>query len=76
MIDDVIISEQAEKAWIAHMLEVAKSGVLKGLKEKDIPDEDTRLNKDGDLEIFIEIPNRVEISMKVPKEHWKFKHQG
>ena len=37
---------------------------------KKIPDEQGRVEKDGSLTVFVKLPNGVEVSMSVPKDHW------
>ncbi|MCC6323911.1 hypothetical protein IT400_03930 [Candidatus Nomurabacteria bacterium] len=51
-----------------------KSGRIKNIKISDIPDEQFRILENGDGEIFVQMPDGIEIVFPVPKGHW-FWHQ-
>jgi len=56
--------EFAERALVA----LAEAGIT--VDPKAIPDEQGRVEADGSLTIFVEIPNVGEVSMSIPKGQW------
>lgn len=74
MIDSVLLSTDAVRQWHKLVKAVSESGALSGCKPEEIPDEDARILNNGDLEIFVKLPNNKEITMIVPKEEWSWIH--
>lgn len=76
-LDRISISLEVYNAWKKHVVVKVvewyeKSDRLKGLNISNIPDEQFRLLENGDGEIFLMMPDKIEIVLHVPKGHWGF----
>lgn len=76
-LDKISISFEVYNAWKKYVVVMVvewyeKTGKLKGINISDIPDEQFRLLENGDGEIFLLMPDEVEIVLHVPKGHWGF----
>jgi hypothetical protein len=74
-LDCISISLEVYNAWKKYVVVKVvewyeKSGRLKNIKVSQIPDEQFRLLENGDGEIFVMMPDNIEIKLLVPKGHW------
>jgi len=74
-LDLISLSLEIFTAWKYHVAKKVvewyrDSGRLKNINPSEIPDEQFRVYENGDGEIFIMMPDNVEISLPVPKGHW------
>ena len=74
-LDEIMISLQIFEIWKYHVTKKVvewyqKSGEIKNINPSKIPDEQFRVLENGDGEIFLTMPDGIEISLLVPKEHW------
>lgn len=72
-LDEIMLSQAAAAAWYEMAGRVATAlqhiGKMRG-KTLSIPDERARVNDDGTLTIFVNIPGIIDVSMDVPAENW------
>ena len=76
-LDRISISFEVYNMWknyaIVRVVEwYEKSGRLEELNISEISDEQFRELENGDGEIFILMPDNIEIILRVPKGHWGF----
>ncbi len=76
-LDLIAVSPQIFNAWKNHVIvKVAEwydlSGRLENINISEIPDEQFNELENGDGEIFITMPDKVEIILNVPKGHWSW----
>jgi hypothetical protein len=74
-LDRISISLEVYNVWKKYVVVKVvewyeKSGRLKGIDISQIPDEQFRELENGDGEIFLMMPDKVEIVLHVPKGHW------
>ena len=69
-LDETLISPVMFRAYQAFAERVAATLVGSGVDPRSIPDEQGRIEANGSLTIFVQLPNGIEVSMSVPKEHW------
>jgi hypothetical protein len=74
-LDRISISLEVYNMWKKHIIVKVvewyeKSGRLKNIEISQIPDEQFRLLENGDGEIFVRMPDNIEIKLLVPKGHW------
>ena len=74
-LEKISISLDVYGTWKNHVTKKViewyqKTGRLKNIKLSEIPDEQFRVLENGDGEIFLKMPDGVEITLSVPKEHW------
>lgn len=75
-LDEVMLSSDAAAAWyeMAGRVAVALQRIGKmRAKTLSIPDERARVNDDGTLTIFVNIPDVIDVSMPVPVGHWGYR---
>jgi pyruvate formate-lyase activating enzyme-like uncharacterized protein len=75
-LDEVMLSQDAAVAWheMAGRVAVALQHIAKMGKEiPQIPDERARVNDNGTLTIFVNIPGVIDVSMEVPGGHWSYR---
>jgi hypothetical protein len=76
-LDGIILSEAAVVAWheMAGKVAIALQHIGK-MREKiiSVPDERVKVNDNGTLTIFVNIPDVIDISMDVPADHWSYQH--
>lgn len=75
-LDEILLSEDATIAWreMAGRVAVALQHIGKmRSKTLSIPDERARVNDDGTLTIFVNIPDVIDVSMPVPVGHWGYR---
>ncbi|MBI2356068.1 MAG: hypothetical protein HYV13_02595 [Candidatus Doudnabacteria bacterium] len=70
-LDELLLSPRAVFGWLAKVRESAVA--LEGVNPQLIPDERARINDDGTLTIFVEIPGIITISMEVPRGDWAYR---
>lgn len=78
-LDKIAISLEIFQAWKYHVTAKVlewyqKTGRLEKINPPEIPDEQFRVLENGDGEIFLTMPDKVEITLHVPKEHWTWGH--
>lgn len=75
-LDGVVLSTAAVVAWREIAAQAAitlqRLGEMRA-KTFSIPDERARINDDGTLTIFVNIPGAIDISMDVPAGHWDYR---
>jgi hypothetical protein len=73
-LDEVLISPVAFREYHEFAKRIARALGESGLmpNPENIPDEQGRVEADGSLTIFVRLPNGIEVSMRVPKEHWQW----
>jgi hypothetical protein len=70
-LDDVMISVEAGIAWLQFAERIALAiSQLAPRKVSSIPDEQARLEDDGSLTVFVDVPDLIEISMSIPSGQW------
>lgn len=70
-LDKVLFSEEAVAAWMSIVPRVALAFQAVGICPEEIPDEQARIESDGSLTIFMEIPGgRGEVSLTIPPGAW------
>lgn len=70
-LDKILLSEEAVAAWMAIVPRVARAFQAVGIRPEEIPDERARIESDGSLKIFVEVPGGCgEISLTIPPESW------
>jgi len=74
-LDRISISFEIYNTWKKYVVVKVvewyeKLGRLKGIDISQIPDEQFRELENGDGEIFLIMPDQVEIVLRVPKGHW------
>lgn len=75
-LDAVMLSLDAATAWheMAGRVAMALQHIGKmRAKTLSIPDEQARVNDDGTLTIFVNIPDVIDVSMDVPVGHWGYR---
>ena len=75
--DKVNLSPAAVKAWqeMCDQIAIAIGYMAEmGREIPPIPDERARINDDGSLTIFVEIPDIMSVSMNVPADQWEYRH--
>lgn len=72
-LDQVNISSAVYQAWQALAKHFAEIAVLLGIPPDKIPDEQGRIENDGSLTIFVELPNIGEVSLRVPPGQWAWR---
>ncbi len=74
-LDEIMLSQNVVAAW--HEMAVRATLFILYTKRKKrevfIPDERARINDDGSLTIFVNIPGVIEISMRVPPDEWTYR---
>ena len=70
-LDDIVLSPRVVDEWLAKAADAVRE--LEGrVTIASIPDERARVNDDGTLTIFVEIPDILTISMEVPVGQWTY----
>jgi hypothetical protein len=75
-LDEVTLSSSAAAAWyeMAECVAIVFQRMGKArAKNLSIPDERVRVNGDGTLTIFVDIPDVIDVSMDVPVGHWGYR---
>lgn len=70
-LDNVLLSPATVVAW--QELAARTATGLQSFEVRNIPDERARVNDDGTLTIFVNVPNTIEMSMNVPAEQWAYR---
>ncbi len=70
-----MLSHAATQAW--HALASRVADTLEHLQQMGreipaIPDERARINDDGTLTVFVDIPGVLNVSLQVPAEQWTY----
>ena len=71
-LESVVLTEQVKDAWLALAAQAVDR--LAGVDPQDIPDEQARIEEDGTLTIFVEVPNILSLSLSVPAGEWVYTH--
>ncbi len=74
-LDQVSISPEIFTAWheLAGRVAVVLAQMVEmGREIPPIPDKRTRVNDDGTLTVYVEIPGVLMVSMDVPAEQWAY----
>lgn len=76
-LEKISISLEVYTAWKKYVVVKVvewyeKSGRLKGINISEIPDEQFRELETGEGEVFLKMPDGIEISLHVPKGHWSW----
>ena len=72
-LDEVMLSTSAVTAWHEMAARVAPALQQIGKMRREtlsIPDERVRVNDDGTLTIFVNVPGAINVSMDVPAGQW------
>ncbi len=73
-LEKISFTMEAYKKWLAFcpvgVKEWKKQTKLERVNKEDIPGEQFRELPNGDGEIFVTMPDGIEIKMLVPKGHW------
>ncbi|OGG52472.1 hypothetical protein A2851_05550 [Candidatus Kaiserbacteria bacterium RIFCSPHIGHO2_01_FULL_53_29] len=72
-LDEIMFSRYATNAYLKFVEQVGSALSAAGLMPRDpknVPLEQGRLEADGTLTIFVELPTGIEVAMNVPKGHW------
>jgi hypothetical protein len=72
-LDDVLLSPATTEAWAEVASRIVPALVKMGIAKSDIPIEQARVEKNGDLTIFVSIRDQVTISLTAPADHWKWR---
>ena len=75
ILDGIMLSSAATSAW--HEMASRVATALQHISRvrgatPSIPDERARVNDDGTLTIFVNIPDAICVSMDVPAGHWGY----
>ena len=75
-LNEILLSPAAVAAWheMAKRIALALHRIGKLDENIKIPDERAELDDNGELTIFVEIPNIMKLSMKVPADQWSYYH--
>lgn len=74
-LDEVMLSSDAMEAWyeMAGRVAIVLQCIGKmRAKTLSIHDERARVNDNGTLTIFVNIPEVIDVSMEVPAGHWTY----
>lgn len=69
-LDQINIAPAVYEAWQELARKVGDLAVHLGISPAEIPDEQARVEDDGSLTIFVELPRFGEVSLSVPPAHW------
>lgn len=74
-LDEVLLTSEVVVAWNEFTKRMAFTLALMGRKFhlSQAPDEKARVEGNGTLTIFCEVPGIGEISLNVPPEHWSWR---
>ncbi|HCM36984.1 MAG: hypothetical protein A3J30_03515 [Candidatus Wildermuthbacteria bacterium RIFCSPLOWO2_02_FULL_47_9c] len=70
-LDQVNISPVVLAVWDELARHIGELAARYGISSKEIPDERARIEGDGSLTIFVELPRLGEVSLRVPPAHWE-----
>ena len=71
-LDQVNISPAVHNAWQGMARSIADIVRRLGISPDEIPDEKARIEDDGSLTIFVELPIG-EVSLRVPPDQWAYR---
>lgn len=74
-LDHILISPVVYVAWQAIVRQATAEIVKRGIELKDIPVEQARVEDDGSLTIFVDIPRLGEVSLTIPPDQWAPVHE-
>ena len=74
-LDEIVFTLEVYSQWKYYVTKKVvewyeNSGRIKNINSSEIPDEQFRVLENGDGEIFLLMPDNVEITLLVSKEHW------
>lgn len=72
-LDKIMLSLPAAIRWERLAMNATKNLNLTRQQIKTIPDEQARLDKQGNLILFVKLPTGIEISMKLNPGEWSFR---
>lgn len=70
----LVLSVASFAAWqeLASRIVEAMSLMERTIDPKSVPDEQARVEDDGSLTIYVDVPGLGEMSMSVPAEQWAY----
>ena len=73
-LDFVLITPTVFRVWMNEVVPHAVSELIaRGANLDSIPDERGRVEEDGSLTIYVDLPGGIEVKMSVPPDQWDWK---